>query len=156
MQGHFSVINKRGLITSCILIFLSILGFAFSLFKLTGGGSKLWVLLLILCACCALISLLILRGVSTAGVDVQNGQVVFANAEGNGLRAPQFPLSDLKSIQLHNSRGPLANPESASLAGAKVVFTTKENRQFVYYPVTITYKQFHNLKQGIFQLQAML
>lgn len=156
MQGHFSVINKRGLITSCILIFLSILGFAFSLFRLTGGGSKLWIVLLILCACCALISLLILRGVSTAGVDVQNGQVIFADAGGNGLRAPLFSLAELKSIQLQNSSGPIEHPEKDSLAGAKVVFTTKDNEQFVYYPVTITYKQFQNLKQGLLRLQSLL
>ena len=57
MQGHFSVINKRGFITSCILIFISILGFAYSLFRQVGGGSKLWIVPLILFACFALISL---------------------------------------------------------------------------------------------------
>ncbi len=156
MQGHFSVINKRGLITSCILIFLSILGFAFSLFRLVNGGTKLWIALLALAACCALISLLILRGVATAGVDVLNGQVVFADAGGNGLRAPQFSLADLKDISLCNADGPISSPETASLSGAKVVFTTEEDRQFVYYPVTITYKQFANLKQGLFQLKSLL
>ena len=137
MQGHFSVINKRGFITSCILIFISILGFAYSLFRQVGGGSKLWIVPLILFACFALISLLILRGVATAGVDVQNGQVIFAAAGGNGLRAPQFSLSDLESVQLYNSDGPIANPESSVLAGAKVVFTTKNDQQFVYYFVIL-------------------
>ena len=156
MQGHFSVINKRGLITSCIFIFISILGFAFSLFRLVSGGTKLWIVLLAFAACCALISLLILRGVATAGVDVLNGQVVFADAGGSGLREPQFSLADLESIQLYNSDGLIENPEKASLTGAKVVFTAKESRQFVYYPVTITYKQFRNLKQGLFQLKSRL
>ncbi|WP_251612761.1 hypothetical protein [Senimuribacter intestinalis] len=156
MQGHFSVINKRGLITSCLLIFCSILAFAFSLFKLTGGGSKLWIILLVFAACFALISLLILKGVAAAGIDVQNGQVIFAAVDGNGLRTPQFSLADLKSVDLWNSEGFIENPQTSSLSGAKVIFTASGNQQFIYYPVAITYKQFSNLKQGLFQMKSML
>ncbi len=156
MQGHFSVINKRGLITACILIFFSILLFAFSLAKLVGGGSRLWIALLAFAACFCLISLLILRAVATAGVDVENGQVIFASTDSGGVRAPQFSLSALSAIALCGNDGPFANPETDCLLGARVVFTADNQQQFVYYPVAITYKQFANLRNGLFQLKSTL
>ena len=48
MNGHFSVVNKRGLFASGILLALSILIFSLSLAKKLTGGSIVWAILKVL------------------------------------------------------------------------------------------------------------
>ncbi len=156
MQGHFSIINKRGMLTACILTCFSILLFSLSLSMKLGGGSKLWLIPLIVSVIIFLLCLMILVSVITAGVDVEAGQVVFADASGVGGKHPQFPLSQLSAIRLANADGPVEDPERDSLLGGRVVFTTEDGKEYVYYPVSITARQYKKLREGLLELKSRI
>lgn len=154
MNGHFSVVNRRGMITSCILVALSILMFSLSLSRKLAGGSMLWTLPLVVCIIVFLLSLVIMLSVLTAGIDVKDSMVIFADATGQGGKQPQFKLSELETIQLHNADGAIDNPEEDSLIGGRIVFTLKDGTQKIYYPVSITCHQYNKVKSGILGLKA--
>lgn len=154
MQGHFSFINKRGLLAACMLTAFSICLFSLGLAMTLGGGSRLWLIPLIISVIIFLLCLMILVSVLTAGVDVEAGQVVFADASGAGGKQPQFPLSQLSDIHLANADGPIKDPEKDSLLGGRVVFTTEDGNEYVYYPVSITVRQYRKLRDGLLELKS--
>ena len=102
-----------------------------------------------------IVALIILVLVVTAGVDVRNGSVVFADATGQGGKQPRFMLSELEDIQLHNQHGEI-DPDKDSLIGGRIVFFTTSGEQFVYYPVQITAKQYKSVRKGLFELKSKI
>ena len=156
MQGHFSVINKRGLITVIVLLLISILLFSASLAKRLGGGSMIWLIPLLCGIILFLLCLMILMAVINAGVDVANGQVVFATPDGNQGKQPRFALSELKEVELRNADGVIEHPETDSLVGGRIVFILESGQEFVYYPITITARQYRKIRDGLFTLKAKI
>lgn len=154
MNGHFSVINKRGMITSAILVAASIILFSLSISKKLSGGSMLWTLPLVFCGIIFIIALIIMLSVLTAGIDVKDGVVIFADATGQGGKQPQFRLLDLDKIELHNADGVINNPETDNLLGARFVFILKDGSSKVYYPVSLTPRQYNNVASGINNLKT--
>ena len=122
MNGHFSVVNKRGLITSGILLAASIILFSLSLSKKLAGGSIIWTIPLVVCIIIFILAIIIITSVLTAGIDVKNGIVIFADATGQGGKQPQFNLGQLDRIELRNADGVIESPETDSLLGARFVF----------------------------------
>lgn len=155
MNAHFSVVNKRGMITSCFIMAIAIVIFSLSLAKKLSGGGILWTLPLICGIIIFLLALMILISVITAGVDVQNGNVIFADATGQGGKQPRFKLSELEDIQLHNQNGEI-DPDKDSLIGGRIVFYTTAGDEFTYYPVQITAKQYKSVRKGLFDLKAKI
>lgn len=155
MNGHFSVINKRGALTASIIMAIAIVIFSLGLAKKLAGGGIIWTLPLICGIFIFLLALMILISVITAGVDVQNGKVVFADATGQGGKQPRFMLSELEDIQLHNAEGEI-DPDKDSLIGGRIVFITTSGEQFVYYPVQITARQYKSVKNGLFNLKSKI
>ena len=103
MNGHFSVVNKRGLITSGILLAASIILFSLSLSKKLAVGSIIWTISLVVCIIIFIMAIIIMTSVLTAGIDVKNGIVIFADATGQGGKQPQFNLGQLDRIELRNA-----------------------------------------------------
>lgn len=95
---------------------------------------------------------MVMIGVITAGIDVKKGKVVFADPSGEGGKKVQFDLGDLKKVELHNADGIIQNPETDSLAGARIVFTVKNGKTCTYYPIQITNKQFQRIKVGLTEM----
>lgn len=155
MQGHYSVVNKRGLLTASVLMALGIIVFSLSLAKRLGSGSVIWTIPLVIAIIVFLIALIILVSVLTAGIDIEYGKVIFANASGQGGKQPQFGISELRDIQLHNTDGPIADPKTDSLVGGRIVFFTEnedhEKKEYVYYPMSITYRQYQKIHDGMLE-----
>lgn len=156
MQGHYSVVNKRGLITASFLMLLGILVFALSLSKRFASGSIIWTIPLVLAIIIFLLALIILISVLTAGIDIQYGKVIFANANGAGGKQPQFGISELKDIELHNHNGRILDPKTANLVGGRIVFFTEdenhEEKTYVYYPMSITARQYFKIHDGMLEM----
>ena len=152
MNGHFSVVNKRGLTTTGIMILFSIILFSLSLAKRISSGSMLWTIPVVIAIIIFILTLMLLVGVITAGVDVKKNKVIFADPSGQGGKKVQFDLGELKSVELHNADGLITNPETANLAGARIIFTLRNGKTCMYYPIQITYKQFDNIKIGLTEM----
>lgn len=151
MNRHFPVVNKRGLLTSCSLLLIAILLFSLSLSKRISSGSIIWLLPVIAAVIVFIFAIMILISVITAGIDVKNGQVVFADATG-GAKTPQFDLKDLKNIELHNADGVIEDPKTANLVGARIVFFPKLGGPKTYYPIQITYKQYESIRMPMMEM----
>ncbi|MGN0733128.1 MAG: hypothetical protein ACI4LC_03030 [Emergencia sp.] len=153
MNGHFSVVNKRGLITSGILLAASIILFSLSLSKKLAGGSIIWTIPLVVCIIIFILAIIIMTSVLTAGIDVKNGIVIFADATGQGGKQPQFNLGQLDRIELRNADGVIENPETDSLLGARFVFILSDGEEKIYYPVSLTSHQYKSVSSGIYELK---
>ena len=153
MNGHFSVVNKRGLITSGILLAASIILFSLSLSKKLAGGSIIWTIPLVVCIIIFILAIIIITSVLTAGIDVKNGIVIFADATGQGGKQPQFNLGQLDRIELRNADGVIENRETDSLLGARFVFILSDGEEKIYYPVSLTAHQYKSVSSGIYELK---
>ena len=153
MNGHFSVVNKRGLITSGILLAASIILFSLSLSKKLAGGSIIWTIPLVVCIIIFIMAIIIMTSVLTAGIDVKNGIVIFADATGQGGKQPQFNLGQLDRIELRNAGGVIESPETDSLLGARFVFILSDGEEKIYYPVSLTAHQYKSVSSGIYELK---
>lgn len=153
MNGHFSVVNKRGLITSGILLAASIILFSLSLSKKLAGGSIIWTIPLVVCIIIFILAIIIITSVLTAGIDVKNGIVIFADATGQGGKQPQFNLGQLDRIDLRNAGGVIESPETDSLLGARFVFILSDGEEKIYYPVSLTAHQYKSVSSGIYELK---
>ncbi len=112
----------------------------------------LWTIPLVVCIIIFILAMMFLVGVITAGVDVKKNKVIFADPTGQGGKKVQFDLGELKSVELHNADGLIQNPETANLAGARVIFKLRNGKTCMYYPIQITYKQYQNIKDGLTEL----
>ena len=153
MNGHFSVVNKRGLITSGILLAASIILFSLSLSKKLAGGSIIWTIPLVVCIIIFILAIIIITSVLTAGIDVKNGIVIFADATGQGGKQPQFNLGQLDRIELRNADGVIESPETDSLLGARFVFILSDGEEKIYSPVSLTAHQYKSVSSGIYELK---
>ena len=152
MNKHFSVVNKRGTTVAGIIMCVCIVLFSLCLAMRISSGSVLWTIPLVACIIFFIIGLMVMISIITAGVDVKDGNAVFADVTGQGGKRPQFHLSQLKTIELHNNDGVIQNPETANLAGARIVFTLKNGEIRTYYPIQITAKQYENIKNGMMEM----
>lgn len=112
----------------------------------------LWTIPVVIAIIIFILTLMLLVGVITAGIDVKKNKVIFADPSGQGGKKVQFDLVELKSIELHNADGLIANPETVNLAGARIIFSLKNGKTCIYYPIQITYKQFANIRDGLMQM----
>lgn len=151
-QGHFSVINKKGVLMASAIMLVAILIFSISLAKRLSGGAGLWTIPVVVAIIIFLLAMMVMVSVITAGIDIQYGKVSFANADGAGGKRPQFGISELENIELHNSNGKIENPSKDNLAGGRVVFFTRDGKTYTYYPVSITAKQYQNIHDGLLKM----
>lgn len=152
MNRHFSVVNKRGTTVAGSITGVCIVLFSICLAMRVSSGTPLWTIPLVACIIVFIIGLMILISVITAGIDVKNDNVIFADVSGQGGKRVQFHLSDLKSVELHNADGIIAKPEIESLVGARVVFNLKNGESRTYYPIQITNKQYQNIRTGLTEM----
>ncbi len=150
MNGHFSVANKRGLIVSGAILVICIILFSLCLAMRLSTGSVLWTIPLVACIIVFIIAIILLISVATAGVDVSDNAVYFADVTGKGGKIRQFELKELKEIQLHNQNGLVENPDPNNMIGARIVFVLKNGKTKTYYPIQLTYKQYKNIANGMF------
>lgn len=155
MNKHFYVVNKRGLTTIGLLTVFSIILFSLSLAKRIASGSMLWTVPVVIAIIIFILTLMLLIGVLTAGVDVKKNKVIFADPSGQGGKKVQFDLGELKKVELHNADGLIANPETANLAGARIIFTLRNGKTCMYYPIQITYKQYKNIEVGLTEMSKV-
>lgn len=153
MNAHFPIVNMRGLITAICFTLLNIVLFSISLSMRLGGGSRLWLIPVIVFAVFFLISIMVLISVLRAGIDVKDGTVIMPDLDPSKGKQPKFQIDDLMEIHLENGDKKILNPYKDNLVGARFVFTLQDGRQEIYYPVAVTPKQFEKVKTGMFNLK---
>ena len=149
MNRHFSVISKRGATAASLFVLINIALFSASLAMRVSGGSRLWLLPLIVFAVLFLISIMVLISVLTAGIDVKNGTVIMPDLDASKGKLPKFQVEEIAEIFLRNGEGKTLNPDKDSLVGARIVFALKDGAEEIYYPVAITAKQFEKIQSGM-------
>lgn len=155
MNAHFAVINKRGAITAGALVFLSIVLFSVSAAQFFSGGSKFWLVPLIIFVILFILAIMILVSVLTAGVDIRDGVVIMPDLDPSKGKQPKFRIGNLQDIRLRNGEGQDLNPATDSLLGARIVFLLSDGDEEIYYPVGITPAQFEKLKNGMLSLARL-
>lgn len=153
MNAHFPIVNMRGLITAICFTLLNIVLFSISLSMRLGGGSRLWLIPVIVFAVFFLISIMVLISVLRAGIDVKDGTVIMPDLDPSKGKQPKFQIDELTEIHLENGDKKILNPYKDNLVGARFVFTLQDGRQEIYYPVAVTPKQFEKVKTGMFNLK---
>ena len=153
MNAHFPIVNMRGLITAICFTLLNIVLFSISLSMRLGGGSRLWLIPVIVFAVFFLISIMVLISVLRAGIDVKDGTVIMPDLDPSKGKQPKFQIDELTEIHLENGDKKILDPYKDNLVGARFVFTLQDGRQEIYYPVAVTSKQFEKVKTGMFNLK---
>ena len=64
-------------------------------------------------------------------------------------KAPRFNIADLKGIELRNGEGKSLDPEKDNLLGGRVVFSVTGGKEEIYYPISITAKQYRDIHDGM-------
>ena len=150
MNGHFSVINKRGLTVAGIFMGVRIAAFLRSLFMRIQSGSRLWLIPIIFAAVLFLFAIRMILNLSSEGVDVKDGMVILPDSEDPTKgKQPKFNIADLKVIELRNGEGKVLDPEKDNLLGGRVVFSVIGGQEEVYYPISITAKQYRDIHDGM-------
>ena len=153
MNAHFPVVNMRGMITAICFTLLNIVLFSFSLAMQLGGGSRLWLIPIIIFAVFFLISIMILVSVLRAGIDVKDGTVIMPDLDPSKGKQPKFQIDELTEIHLENGDKKILNPYKDNLVGARFAFALQDGRQEIYYPVAVPPKQFEKVKTGMLTLK---
>ena len=94
---------------------------------------------------------MILVSVLSAGIDIKNGTVIMPDLDASRGKQPKFQIEELKDICLQDEDGNTLNPNQDSLIGARIVFLLKDGSEEIYYPVSITSKQFENIRSGMLE-----
>lgn len=150
MNAHFSIINKRGVLLTALLLVLIIIPLCISLSFLLGGGSKLWIAGLVIFGGFFLFGIMLLISVLNGGIDVARGMVILPDLEHPEKgKIPKFHVRDLKDVLIVGKDDAKLDLETDSLGGAHVVFFLQDGTEVPYYPLTITRRQFKNLRDGI-------
>ena len=149
MNKHYPIISKRGALCAGLFLFINLCLLSLFLALFLQGGSRIWLLPLIIFIVFALFGLFILVSVLRAGIDIQNGIVILPDVNGVKGNIPKFSIEDLLDIVLRDCDGKTLDPDSDSLIGARFVFILKEEAEEIYYPVAVTSKQFHATRRGM-------
>ena len=149
MNAHFSVINKKGTVVAALLTLAGVVLFSLCLAELLGGGSKLWLLPFIAAAVFFIICIMVLVSVLTAGIDIRDGVVILPDLDPSKGKQPKFQISELESVTLQDGGGNTLNADRDNLSGARIAFHLKDGQTEIYYPVSITPKQFRRIKDGL-------
>ena len=64
-------------------------------------------------------------------------------------KQPKFNIADLKGIELRNGEGKVLDPEKDNLLGGRVVFSVSGGKEEIYYPISITAKQYKDIHDGM-------
>ncbi len=151
MNKHFSVVSTKSAVFCSGLTAFNIILFSICLVLVLTGGSKLWIIPVVIFVILTMICIMILMSVLIAGVDIKDDMVILPDEDPKNGKVPKFNIHELKSIELHNSDGPIS-PEDDSLTGARVVFILSNGKHEQYYPVGITMNQYYKLKDGMMAL----
>ena len=152
MNGHFSVINKKGMAITFVIMAVNAGISGMSLAMIISGGSKLWLLPIIFFVTFFLIATLIMIQIVNAGIDIKRGIVIMPDIDPKKGKCPQFNLQQLSEIYLADKDGNHVNPDTASLSGARVTFKLEDGSIKQYYPIAITKKQFKSIEKGMMTL----
>ena len=88
--------------------------------------------------------------ISSEGVDVKDGMVVLPDSEDPTKgKQPKFNIADRTGIELRNGEGKALDPEKDNLLGGRVVFSVIGGKEEVYYPISITAKQYRDIHDGM-------
>lgn len=155
MNKHFAVINKKATILSAIFIFINIVAFTFSFYKISSGGSKLWIIPAVIFIGLFIIGIMIITSVLTAGIDVKADMVILPDQDPRNGKVPKFNIEQLSSIELCNENGPI-DFDRDSLSGARIIFHLSNDETEQYYPVYITKKQYESIKNGMMELRERM
>ena len=151
MNGHFSMINKRGAIAASLFVAANIVLLSISLaFKLNGG--RIWLIPIIVFAVTFLFSIMILMSVLRAGIDIKADMVILPDLDPSKGKQPKFRIDRLMDIQLQNCEGTVLDPEKDSLLGGRVVFYLDDDRIETYYPISITASQYRKIHDGMLKM----
>ena len=150
MNGHFSVVNKRGLTAAGVFLAITIALFSISLIMRIQSGSRLWLIPIIFAAVLFLFAMRMIMTISSSGIDVQDGRVVLPDLENPAKgKQPRFNIADLKGIELINGEGKALDPEKDNLLGGRVVFSVTGGKEEIYYPIAITARQYKDIHDGM-------
>ncbi|MGN0734275.1 MAG: hypothetical protein ACI4LP_00495 [Anaerovoracaceae bacterium] len=150
MNGHFSVINKRGLTVAGVFMGITIAAFLISLFMRIQSGSRLWLIPIIFAAVLFLFAIRMILNISSEGIDVKDGMVILPDLENPARgKQPKFSIADLKGVELRNGEGKTLDPENDNLLGGRVVFSVTGGKEEIYYPIAITAKQYRDIHDGM-------
>lgn len=153
MKKHFYVINKKALVLCFISIIVNMFISVMAIVKLTQGGSRLWLIPIIIFVTFVLITMLILIQVTSSGVDVKDNVVVAVDADKPEKgRCALCNLDDIKAVDLQDAEGNSMDLENKHLSGGRVTFILKDRTKKQYYPMYITKRQFEAIKNGIDKL----
>ena len=149
MNKHFHIIYRKSMI-ACLILFAAAIGiFSYSLSSLMAGGTKFWIIGLVVAGILFFIDLLSISSNLSAGIDVKDNIVIFPDIDISKGKIPQFNLKDLKDVILRDGEGKELDPQKDSLYGARFAFVLKDGQEKLYYPVAITAKQFETVKNGL-------
>lgn len=149
MNRHFSIIYRKSVISGAILLLVSIVLFSVPISFLLTGGSKLWLIAIIIAVGLFLIGIVSMGSILSAGIDVKDNMVIFPGMDLAKGKSPQFSLGNLQDILLRNGDGKELDPYKDDLFGARFVFILKDGSEKIYYPVALTAKQFEKVKNGM-------
>ena len=110
------------------------------------GGSKLWLISIIVLASFFILSLMTLFSIMKSGIDIKHDMVIFPDIDPHKGKHEHFNIQDLSDIILRNSEDKNINPYEDSLYSARFVFILKDGSEAIYYPVSITLKQYEKVK----------
>lgn len=151
LNGHFSMINKRGAIAASVFVAANIVLLSISLaFKLNGG--RIWLIPIIVFAVTFLFSIMILMSVLRAGIDIKADMVILPDLDPSKGKQPKFRIGRLMDIQLQNGEGIVLDPEKDSLLGGRVVFFLDDDTTETYYPISITASQYRKIHDGMLKM----
>lgn len=151
MNRHFSVINKRGVVTASVLLFLTIVLFSISMSRVLGGGSRLWLIPVFVFIVLFIIFIMILISVLTAGIDIKDDIVILPDLDPSKGKQPKFNIKDLQDVQLQDGNSKVLNPYRDNLVGARIAFLLDGGTRELYYPVAVTAKQFEKIRSGMIE-----
>lgn len=153
MKKHFYVINKKALALCFIAIVVNMFISVMAIVKLMQGGSRLWLIPIIIFVTFILITMLILIQVTSSGVDVKDNVVIAVDADKPEKgKCALCNLDDIRTVDLQDGEGNSMDLESKSLSGGRVTFILKGGTKRQYYPMYITKRQFEAIRDGIEKL----
>lgn len=139
------------MIAASVLLLINITLFSVSLAKIIGGGSRLWLIPVIIFIVLFIISVMILVSVMTAGIDIKDGTVILPDLDPSKGKQPKFNIKALRDVQLRNGEGRVLDPGKDNLVGARIAFLLDDNSVELYYPVSITPRQFEKIRTGMLE-----
>lgn len=149
MKKKYPMINIRGVIYLLIAALVLVAATDYFLVKMMTGGSKLWILPMIVSMGCLFMSIMGIISVTSVGIDVKDGKVWLPDTIAPKNCVPAFELADLEEIHLEDSERETVPNSAATYAGCRVIFTLKNGKRHEYYPMMLGKRQYLRLYNGL-------